>query len=301
MGLSRDAWSPRGVGRAQALGHRHRRSQQGKAGWGLLLHEGSQPEVTGRPAAEPVLPDSGQEWSWCSPAVPGWRASYWQQLDLNCWKRWNSSNWKTKTELDKEADTALFAELHRNFIHKEFWKIVISTSCWALVKIHASSQTRFVATSCYLLSRYWEMSTYLSRWTTRIAAPCQRRALWPHGKQRFKPTVSPRPWEEKSVFHSSWGSCLAWTLTANQPSLQPASSKGVPSTVSHNVTRSRRHVEITEAALVRDILYSVFQGRDGKIVKMSNTENLQSGGKGNPKYILEGHNSQTGWVGIMTQ
>lgn len=31
-------------------------------------------------------------------------------------------------------------------------------------------------------------------------------------------------------------------------------------------------MEITEAALVKDILY-VFQGTDGKIIQMSNTEN----------------------------
>ncbi|KAM9189827.1 gamma-tubulin complex component 3 isoform 2-T2 [Dugong dugon] len=63
------------------------------------------------------------------------------------------------------------------------------------------------------------------------------------------------------------GSRLAWTLTANQPPLQTTTSKGT--------------VEITEAALVRDILY-VFQGIDGKIIKMSNTENCyKAEGKAN--------------------
>uniref|UniRef100_A0A2K5YDF4 Tubulin gamma complex component 3 n=1 Tax=Mandrillus leucophaeus TaxID=9568 RepID=A0A2K5YDF4_MANLE len=74
------------------------------------------------------------------------------------------------------------------------------------------------------------------------------------------------------------GSRLAWTLTANQPSSQATTSKGVPNAVSRNMTRSRREgdtgctMEITEAALVRDILY-VFQGIDGKNIKMNNTEN----------------------------
>uniref|UniRef100_A0A8C5VMB9 Tubulin gamma complex component 3 n=1 Tax=Microcebus murinus TaxID=30608 RepID=A0A8C5VMB9_MICMU len=73
------------------------------------------------------------------------------------------------------------------------------------------------------------------------------------------------------------GSRLAWTLTANQPSLQTTTSRGIPNTA-RNVTRSRREgdtggtMEVTEAALVRDILY-VFQGIDGKNIKMSNTEN----------------------------
>ncbi|XP_040847058.1 gamma-tubulin complex component 3 isoform X1 [Ochotona curzoniae] len=74
------------------------------------------------------------------------------------------------------------------------------------------------------------------------------------------------------------GSRLAWTLTANQPSSQAPPSRGVPNSASRNTPRSRRDgdgsgtVEVTEAALVRDILY-VFQGIDGKNIKMSNTEN----------------------------
>uniref|UniRef100_A0A5F9CUW0 Tubulin gamma complex component 3 n=1 Tax=Oryctolagus cuniculus TaxID=9986 RepID=A0A5F9CUW0_RABIT len=73
------------------------------------------------------------------------------------------------------------------------------------------------------------------------------------------------------------GSRLAWTLSANQPSSQASTSKGIPNSASRNTTRPRRDgdtggtSEVTEAALVRDILY-VFQGIDGKI-KMSNTEN----------------------------
>ncbi|XP_005884511.1 PREDICTED: gamma-tubulin complex component 3 isoform X2 [Myotis brandtii] len=83
------------------------------------------------------------------------------------------------------------------------------------------------------------------------------------------------------------GSRLAWALTGNQPSLQTTTSKGIPNTVSRNVTRPRRDwdaggtSEVTEAALVRDILY-VFQGIDGKIIKMNNTENCyKAEGKAN--------------------
>ncbi|XP_030170138.1 gamma-tubulin complex component 3 isoform X1 [Lynx canadensis] len=74
------------------------------------------------------------------------------------------------------------------------------------------------------------------------------------------------------------GSRLAWTLTANQPSSQTTTSRGLPNTVSRNVTRPRREGdasgagEVTEAALVRDIVY-VFQGIDGKHVKMDSVEN----------------------------
>ncbi|GAB1292989.1 Gamma-tubulin complex component 3 [Apodemus speciosus] len=74
------------------------------------------------------------------------------------------------------------------------------------------------------------------------------------------------------------GPRLAWTLTGNQPSSQTPTSKGLPNALSRNLTRSRREgdpggsLEVTEAALVRDILY-VFQGIDGKNIKMSNAEN----------------------------
>lgn len=74
------------------------------------------------------------------------------------------------------------------------------------------------------------------------------------------------------------GPRLAWTLAGNQPSSQTPTSKGFPNALSRNLTRSRREgdpggtLEVTEAALVRDILY-VFQGIDGKNIKMSSTEN----------------------------
>ncbi|XP_067151900.1 gamma-tubulin complex component 3 isoform X3 [Apteryx mantelli] len=74
------------------------------------------------------------------------------------------------------------------------------------------------------------------------------------------------------------GSRLAWTLTASQPSLQSTTSKSLPNALSRSVSRSRREgdtsgsVEITEANLVRDVLY-VFQGIDGKNIKMCNSEN----------------------------
>uniref|UniRef100_A0A8C3WBL9 Tubulin gamma complex component 3 n=1 Tax=Catagonus wagneri TaxID=51154 RepID=A0A8C3WBL9_9CETA len=73
------------------------------------------------------------------------------------------------------------------------------------------------------------------------------------------------------------GSRLAWTLTASQPSLQSTTSKAVPNSVSRSTVRPKRDgdaggsVEVTEAALVRDILY-VFQGIDGRHVKMSSAD-----------------------------
>lgn len=75
------------------------------------------------------------------------------------------------------------------------------------------------------------------------------------------------------------GTRLAWTIaTGQQTTLQNATSKAIPNTVARGVPRTRREgdtsgsVEITETSLVRDILY-VFQGIDGKCIKMCNSEN----------------------------
>lgn len=83
--------------------------------------------------------------------------------------------------------------------------------------------------------------------------------------------------ESETVFDSSWESRITWTLTTNQPLYKLLPQKVFP-TLSHNVTRPRREgdasgaVEITEAALVRDIL-CIFQGIDSKNIKMSDTKN----------------------------
>ncbi|KAM8975915.1 gamma-tubulin complex component 3 [Pelodytes ibericus] len=75
------------------------------------------------------------------------------------------------------------------------------------------------------------------------------------------------------------GTRLAWTLGAGQqPVSQNTTFKGLPNTMSRNVPRAKREgdtsgsVEVTETSLVRDILY-VFQGIDGKCIKMCNSEN----------------------------
>ncbi|XP_010884608.1 gamma-tubulin complex component 3 [Esox lucius] len=75
------------------------------------------------------------------------------------------------------------------------------------------------------------------------------------------------------------GSRLAWALptTPNASTLAPTSRAPLgPPALSNRAPRPRRDgdptSEVGEGALVRDILY-VFQGIDGKFIKMSNTEN----------------------------
>ncbi|XP_072332090.1 gamma-tubulin complex component 3 isoform X2 [Scyliorhinus torazame] len=73
------------------------------------------------------------------------------------------------------------------------------------------------------------------------------------------------------------GSRFAWALSAAQPP-SLSTSKGLPNSISRNMSRMRREgelgssAEVTEATLVRDILY-VLQGIDGKCIKMCNSEN----------------------------
>ncbi|XP_067890261.1 gamma-tubulin complex component 3 isoform X1 [Heterodontus francisci] len=73
------------------------------------------------------------------------------------------------------------------------------------------------------------------------------------------------------------GSRFAWALSAAQPP-SLSTSKGLSNSISRNMSRLRREgelsssAEVTEAALVRDILY-VLQGIDGKCIKMCNSEN----------------------------
>ncbi|MBN3282167.1 GCP3 protein, partial [Polyodon spathula] len=71
---------------------------------------------------------------------------------------------------------------------------------------------------------------------------------------------------------------LAWNLSAAAPSVPTSTSRGLANCVTRSVPRSRREgdtgsgsVEISESALVRDILY-VFQGIDGKCIKMCSSE-----------------------------
>uniref|UniRef100_H3DAI7 Tubulin gamma complex component 3 n=1 Tax=Tetraodon nigroviridis TaxID=99883 RepID=H3DAI7_TETNG len=72
------------------------------------------------------------------------------------------------------------------------------------------------------------------------------------------------------------GSRLAWTLPTN---CSPSSAVAAPNarlplgpSASTKAVRARREGEVSEAALVRDILY-VFQGIDGKFIKMSAQDN----------------------------
>ncbi|XP_035923991.1 gamma-tubulin complex component 3 isoform X3 [Halichoerus grypus] len=217
---------------------------------------------------------------------------------------------KIKKELvrqRREADAALFSELHRKLrsqgVLKNKWSILYlllslsedprkqpnKVSSYAALLAHAlprdaHSTPYYCARPQTLSLSYQDRSSQsasgaasvgssgvssLSVYAVNGLAPTPQSLL--PGQPHHAPGVG-------DCLRQQLGSRLAWTLTANQPSSQTTTSKGLPNTVSRNMTRPRREGdaggagEVTEAALLRDILY-VFQGIDGKNIKMSSTEN----------------------------
>ncbi|XP_033290914.1 gamma-tubulin complex component 3 isoform X3 [Orcinus orca] len=188
---------------------------------------------------------------------------------------------KELTRQRREADAALFSELHR--------KLHSQVSSYATLFAQALPRDAHSTPYCYARPQ-----TLPLNYQDRSVPPAQSSgSLGSSGVSSIGvcalsgPTPTPQPLlPGQSHPAPGVGDCLrqqlssrlAWTLTANQPSLQTTTSKGVPSAVSRNVTRPRREgdaggaVEVAEAALVRDILY-VFQGIDGRNVKMSNADN----------------------------
>lgn len=217
---------------------------------------------------------------------------------------------KIKKELirqRREADAALFSELHRKLhsqgVLKNKWSILYlllnlsedprkqASKVSSYASLFAQALPRDAHSTPYYYARpqtlplnYQDRSTQAvpsagslgSSGISSISA-CPLGGPGP-GPQPLFPGQSHQGLSVGDCFRQQLGSRLAWTLTASQPPSQTPTSKGIPSAVSRNVMRARRDgdssgtTEITEAALVRDILY-VFQGIDGKNIKMSSTEN----------------------------
>ncbi|XP_039082568.1 gamma-tubulin complex component 3 isoform X2 [Hyaena hyaena] len=217
---------------------------------------------------------------------------------------------KIKKELirqRREADAALFSELHRKLhsqgVLKNKWSILyllLSLSedprkqpnkVFGYAALFAQALPRDAHSTPYYYARpqtlplnYQDRSGPAAQSAGSVASSgvstISASAL--SGPAPTPPSLLPgQPHHTPGVgdcLRQQLGSRLAWTLTANQPSSQASTSKGLPNTVSRNVTRPRREGdaggagEVAEAALVRDIVY-VFQGIDGKHVKMDSTEN----------------------------
>ncbi|XP_017357745.1 gamma-tubulin complex component 3 isoform X2 [Cebus imitator] len=191
---------------------------------------------------------------------------------------------KIKKELirqRREADAALFSELHRK-LHSQVSSY--ATLFAQALPRDAHSTPYYYARPQTLPLSYQDRSTQSAQSSGSVGSSgissiglCALSGPTP-APQSLLPGQSHQAPGVGDCLRQQLGSRLAWTLTANQPSSQATTSKGVPNAVSRNMTRSRREgdtggtMEVTEAALVRDILY-VFQGIDGKNIKMNNTEN----------------------------
>ncbi|XP_045338376.1 gamma-tubulin complex component 3 isoform X7 [Leopardus geoffroyi] len=217
---------------------------------------------------------------------------------------------KIKKELirqRREADAALFSELHRKLhsqgVLKNKWSILyllLSLSedprkqpnkVSSYAALFAQALPRDAHSTPYYYARPQTLPlNYQDRGTqsAQSSGSVGSSGISSIGVYALNgPTPPPQPLLPGQPHHTpgvgdclrqQLGSRLAWTLTASQPSSQTTTSKGLPNTVSRNVTRPRREGdasgagEVTEAALVRDIVY-VFQGIDGKHVKMDSVEN----------------------------
>ncbi|KAL1773006.1 gamma-tubulin complex component 3 [Sigmodon hispidus] len=215
---------------------------------------------------------------------------------------------KIKKELirqRREADAALFSELHRKLhsqgVLKNKWSILYlllnlsedprkqASKVTSYASLFAQALPRDAHSTPYYCARpqtlplnYQDRSTQAqssgSLGSSGISSIGVCGLSGPTPVQPFLPGQSHQAPGVGDGLRQQLGQRLAWVLTASQPSSQTPASKGLPNALSRNVTRSRREgdpsgaLEVTEAALVRDILY-VFQGIDGKNIKMSSTEN----------------------------
>ncbi|MEQ2157672.1 hypothetical protein GOODEAATRI_004011, partial [Goodea atripinnis] len=168
----------------------------------------------------------------------------------------------------READAALFSELHRK---------LQTQVCWKLWGAFCPSPPEGRALNPVLLHPTPELGLRLRR--------TKRRVVWKHWDKRgFKSRSLHAEWTHADATDTagwSLGSRLAWALPINSspsatmapPSTRPPFGPQVPAP---RAVRPRRDGdaagEVSEAALVRDILY-VFQGIDGKFIKMSAQEN----------------------------
>uniref|UniRef100_A0A8D0GVV7 Tubulin gamma complex component 3 n=1 Tax=Sphenodon punctatus TaxID=8508 RepID=A0A8D0GVV7_SPHPU len=213
---------------------------------------------------------------------------------------------KIKKELvrqRREADAALFSELHRKLhsqgVLKNKWSILYlllsltedprkqSNKVSSYATLFAQALPRDAHSTPYYYARPQSLPLNYPDRTTQPAQSSGSSGISSISMYALNgPTPTPQSLLPGQSYQAAGvgdclrqqlGSRLAWTLTAGQP-LQNSTSKGLASTVCRNLPRSRREgdttgsVEITEANLVRDILY-VFQGIDGKKIKMCNSEN----------------------------
>ncbi|XP_076579888.1 gamma-tubulin complex component 3 [Chaetodon auriga] len=209
---------------------------------------------------------------------------------------------KIKKELLKqrrEADAALFSELHRKLqtqsVLKHRWSVLYlllslsedprkpSSRVGNYGALFAQALPRDAHSTPFYCTRPQSLALGYGERSAGLSASVGTSGISSLGVYTLNgPTPTPQsllagqPPQSAAGAAQPLGSRLAWTLPA---SCSPSSALALPATraplgppAPSRVVRPRRDGEVSEAALVRDILY-VFQGIDGKFIKMSAQDN----------------------------
>ncbi|XP_030266119.1 gamma-tubulin complex component 3 isoform X2 [Sparus aurata] len=208
---------------------------------------------------------------------------------------------KIKKELLKqrrEADAALFSELHRKLqtqsVLKHRWSVLYlllslsedprkpSSRVGNYGALFAQALPRDAHSTPFYCTRPQSLALGYSERGAALSASVGTSGISSLGVYTLNgPTPTPQsllagqPPQSAAGGGQSLGSRLAWTLPVScSPStlaLPNARPLGPPAP-STRVVHPRKDGEVSETALVRDILY-VFQGIDGKFIKMSGPDN----------------------------
>ncbi|KAM3585689.1 uncharacterized protein V6R79_024488 [Siganus canaliculatus] len=209
---------------------------------------------------------------------------------------------KIKKELLKqrrEADAALFSELHRKLqtqsVLKHRWSVLYlllslsedprkpSSRVGNYGALFAQALPRDAHSTPFYCTRPQSLALGYGERSAALSASVGTSGISSLGVYTLNgPTPTPQsllagqPPQSAAAGGQPLGSRLAWTLPVSSspssalapPTTRPALGPPAPA----RVVRPRRDGEVSEAALVRDILY-VFQGIDGKFIKMSAQDN----------------------------
>ncbi|XP_060888482.1 gamma-tubulin complex component 3 [Labrus mixtus] len=210
---------------------------------------------------------------------------------------------KIKKELLKqrrEADAALFSELHRKLqtqsVLKHRWSVLYlllslsedprkpSSRVGNYGALFAQALPRDAHSTPFYCTRPQSLALGYGERTAALSASVGTSGISSLGVYTLNgPTPTPQsllagqPPQAAAAGAQLLGSRLAWTLPVScssssalaLPATRPLLGPPVPAS---RAVQPRRDGEVSEAALVRDILY-VFQGIDGKFIKMSAQEN----------------------------
>ncbi|XP_033957275.1 gamma-tubulin complex component 3 [Pseudochaenichthys georgianus] len=208
---------------------------------------------------------------------------------------------KIKKELLKqrrEVDAALFSELHRKLqtqsVLKHRWSVLYlllslsedprkpSGRVGNYGALFAQALPRDAHSTPFYCTRPQSLALGYGERSAGLSASMGTSGISSLGVYTLNgPTVTPQSLlsgqPPQSAAAQPLGARLAWALPVSCSSasaLAPLATRPLlgPPVPSSRVVRPRKDGEVSEAALVRDILY-VFQGIDGKYIKMSAQEN----------------------------